>query len=58
MQERVHETIFGARKSVHTNIKFVDSCFCIYEQNLSNAPVKELFFPVYHTPGYICDCLQ
>ena len=30
--------------------------FCIFEQNLWNASLKELFFSVYLAPGYICDC--
>ena len=26
--------------------------------NGSNTPMKEFFFSVYYTPGYILDCLQ
>ena len=32
--------------------------FCIYEQNFWITPVKEFFFSVYYTPGYICVCSQ
>ena len=30
--------------------------FGMYEQNLWKTPVKEFFFSVYNTPGYICYC--
>ena len=39
------------RRNLH-----VRKLFSIYEHNFWNAPVKEFFFSVYHTPGYICDC--
>ena len=31
---------------------------CIYEQNLWNTPVKKFFYSVYHSPCYVCDCLN
>ena len=44
-------------KHLQRNLHF-RKLFCICEQNLWNTPVKEFFFSVYHTPGYISDCLQ
>ena len=42
-------------KHLQRNLHF-RRLFCTYEQNISNIPVKKFFFPVYCTPGYICDC--
>ena len=44
-------------KHLQRNLHF-RKLFCIYEQNFWNTPVKEYFFSVYHTLGYIYDCSQ
>ena len=44
-------------KHLQRNLHF-RQLFCIHEQNIWNTPVKDFFFSVCYTPGYICDCSQ
>ena len=44
-------------KHLQRNLQF-RKLFCIYEENLWNNLCRDSCFSVYHTPGYICGCLQ